>query len=338
MADEINKAGSSKPIIPKLGPEDIGTKPRTKGPSDIPPVDTTTGKSPIPSTTPAAEAPRIPTPEGTAPTEDEKKTAIKFLQEYIKQLKESVFIDAGNKSALLNMFKNSSAKELLPEDLAKMAEILGDKSPEEQATLLELALMKYAIGPDGNFTQKFLNLLKNPKIEVPADKSKQEEAFSFFTLMLLLNKLSSNERDALSKGIQLEQANIQVSFKHQVDNIKQKMWTEIAVTALTVIGGGISLKGASLGGLYSTDILAQKWSTFGKAISEISSTAGRAANVGADVTEKELAAEQQKLTFNKDALSQSKSLMTEQINAASQTNDEVIRSTTATISKNIGNI
>lgn len=237
------------------------------------------------------------------------------------------------------MFRNTVKNELSPEALSKVQEILGNKSPEELANLLDLALTEYAIGPDGQFTENFKNFLTSLENGNIPSGPHTEETFSFFDLLLLLNKLSSNERDGLLRSSQLEQQGIQATFKLKIDNIRGKAAIDLAVGIASVGGGALSLVGGYFGGLQSKDLKGQMFSSLGRTISEITSSGGSAAARLAYDPEKEaLEAKQQQANFSKDTQSQAKRILEEQIDAATRSANDLVSSTSGVKSRIAGNV
>lgn len=324
MADPIKGPGGNKPINPNRPDGEIKPPKKPKGSDGINPEDVGThprGGSKLPGDTPNIPKPQSSTP----PTEAELKGVVSYLKEFIKQLKENVTIDSGNIFGLLNLYEKLTPKKLTPDDLSKIGEMLASKSPEELAALLDLALTKYGIGEDGEFTEKFKAFLQNPPMEPPSGPN-QEEAYSFFTLMLLLHKLSSSQRTAMFKSMQLEQKSIQASFQSKIDNITQKTTAELWLTVATVGAGVMSFVGALKGGAQSTNIGAQVWSSLGRTAGEVASTGGGAGiRLKFDPEKEKIEAGQQQANFNKDIYSQSKQAASELQNSVIQAAEDFTR-------------
>lgn len=207
----------------------------------------------------------------------------------------TVIIPKENEQALFNLADNVQFSN---EQILEAQEALENRSPEENANSLNSGLLNF-IDSNGNFMQNMDHLFVNPN----SAKSK-DEAFSLFALMLLLNQLSSSQRAEFFKGMQAEQANIQILFVQKKEIIETKASAQMWLTVASLGASAISVAGGIVG-VYKGESLAENaWSsllsTSGKFASEAVSGFGNpAVTMKYDVQEAERGGKEQTTQYNK---------------------------------------
>lgn len=245
MADDKKITQSTPKLTTPISGSEAAETPKTLKPPSTP--------APSISTLPASKDKTITKSEiGLPKPKDEPNpiAATKNLEKLAKEQARTVSLSGANAQVLLNLVKELGAKELTPEQIEKFKEILFTRTPEENKQSADEALLEYAIGSDGKFTEEFINFLKDPVVEIPSGSREDiKEKFSFFTLLLLLNQLSSFQRDMAAKSMQIEQLNIEARFDEKVGDIKKKAGLEAGISIFSaILSGVLSFAGAAKGG------------------------------------------------------------------------------------------
>lgn len=239
------------------------------------------------------------------------------------------------------MFETTGARLPTQKELDEINKELQGKTEEEMAQALQDALMKYAIGPDGQFTAGFKKFLSNPQKNLPTNK---EEKDSYFALLLLLITLNSNLRSAEFKGAQAEQVNIETYYTAEQKKLKEKATTQFNWSFYgSLIGGATSAFGAYIGfrtgsTALSENPVAYAFTTTGRTVSETTSTWSQSTATTYDAYLTEIKKQQSRANFNQQSFNTGQNNAKEASQAAAQAAEEYQRSLTGVKSRIAGNV
>lgn len=337
MSDD-KKITKSSPLIPIKGVQEItetkGKKvSKTKEPSTI-------SQLPASDSKPTSKGEiALPKPKG----EPDPEAVVACLKKFAKSQGRTITLSPENAQALLNLFADAGTKALTPKQLDLLKELLGTRTPEQNKASIDEALLKYAIGPDGKFTEKFIECLKNPELHMPSGSSEEiKEKFSFFALLLLLNQLSSFQRDMATKSMQMEQISIGIQFDQKKEGIKNKAiveaaWSIVSSAASLVLGLG-SAYFTGMGKTSDVKAYASGLRTLSEGVASIGQSSGKAHGATYEITLTTVEEKQSLHNFKQQEYKRDMDASTQQQEGHLRTADEFVRSETASKQAIIRNI